>query len=202
MSKRILQPNTTLYPVSVVLITSGADSANVMTCNRVASCSAEPPRLAISVRPARHSHGLIQHSGEFVVNLPTPEQATLCDYLGVVSGRDEDKIAIAGLRLAPAAQVRTPMLADCPVNIECTVEREIDLDSHTLFIGLVQAVHVEGALLDEQGDVDIATAIGLTYGCGTVRERPTYNFRVEDLRRAALADGNRAPRHSSRPTSR
>ncbi|HKY84429.1 MAG TPA: flavin reductase family protein [Anaerolineales bacterium] len=202
MSKRILQPNTTLYPVSVVLITSGADSANVMTCNRVASCSAEPPRLAISVRPARHSHGLIQHSGEFVVNLPTPEQATLCDYLGVVSGRDEDKIAIAGLRLAPAAQVRTPMLADCPVNIECTVEREIDLDSHTLFIGLVKAVHVEEALLDEQGDVDIATAIGLTYGCGTVRERPTYNFRVEDLRRAAHADGNRAPRHSSRPTSR
>jgi len=202
VSKRILQPNTTLYPVSVVLITSGADSANVMTCNRVASCSAEPPRLAISVRPARHSHGLIQHSGEFVVNLPTPEQATLCDYLGVVSGRDEDKIAIAGLRLAPAAQVRTPMLADCPVNIECTVEREIDLDSHTLFIGLVKAVHVEEALLDEQGDVDIATAIGLTYGCGTVRERPTYNFRVEDLRRAAHADGNRAPRHSSRPTSR
>jgi len=202
VSKRILQPNTTLYPVSVVLITSGADSANVMTCNRVASCSAEPPRLAISVRPARHSHGLIQHSGEFVVNLPTPEQATLCDDLGVVSGRDEDKIAIAGLRLAPAAQVRTPMLADCPVNIECTVEREIDLDSHTLFIGLVKAVHVEEALLDEQGDVDIATAIGLTYGCGTVRERPTYNFRVEDLRRAAHADGNRAPRHSSRPTSR
>ena len=202
MSKRILQPNTTLYPVSVVLITSGADSANVMTCNRVASCSAEPPRLAISVRPARHSHGLIQSSGEFVVNIPTPEQATLCDYLGVVSGRDEDKFALAGLTLKPAARVRTPLLADCPVNIECTVEREIDLDSHTLFIGLVQAVHVEEALLDEQGDVDIAKAIGLAYGCGTVRERPTYSFRVEDLRQGARADANRAPRHSSRPTSR
>jgi len=200
--KRTLQPNTTLYPIPVVLITSGADLPNVMTCNRVASCSAEPPRLAISVRPARHSHGLIQRSGEFVVNFPTPAQATLSDYLGVVSGRDEDKIAIAGLRLAPAAQVRTPLLADCPVNIECTVEREIDLDSHSLFIGLVRAVHVEEALLDEQGDVDIDKAIGLAYGCGTVRERPTYTFRVEDLRRAARADGTRAPRHSHRPTSR
>ena len=200
VSKRTLQPNTTLYPVPVVLITTGADLPNVMTCNRVASCSAEPPRLAISVRPARHSHGLIQRSGEFVVNFPTPAQATLSDYLGVVSGRDEDKIAIAGLRLAPAAQVRTPLLADCPVNIECTVEREIDLDSHSLFIGLVRAVHVEEGLLDEQGDVDIDKAIGLAYGCGTVRERPTYTFRVEDLRRAARTDGNRAPHHGNQPS--
>ncbi|OGT27452.1 MAG: hypothetical protein A2Z17_01810 [Gammaproteobacteria bacterium RBG_16_66_13] len=185
MSKRTLEPNTTLYPVPIVLITTGADTPNVMTCNRVASCSAEPPRLAVSVRPARHSHAIIRQCGEFVVNLPTPAQSGLCDYLGVVSGRDEDKIATAGLRLAAAARVRTPLLADCPVNIECTVEREIDLDSHTLFIGLVQAVHVEEALLDEHGDVDVARAIGLTYGSGTVRERPTYNFRVEDLRRAA-----------------
>ena len=201
MSKRILQPNTTLYPVSVVLITSGADSANVMTCNRVASCSAEPPRLAISVRPARHSHGLIQRSGEFVVNIPSPDQATLCDYLGVVSGRDEDKIALAGLTLKAATIVRTPLLADCPVNIECTVEREIDLDSHSLFIGLVRAVHVEEELLDEHGDVDVAKAAGLVYGCGTVRERPTYNFRLEDLRRATRGDGNRAPRRVKRPSS-
>ena len=188
LSKRTLEPTTTLYPVAVVLITTGADTPNVMTCNRVASCSAEPPRLAISVRPSRHSHTMIRQCGEFVVNLPTPAQSGLCDYLGVVSGRDENKIAIAGLRLAAATRVRTPLLADCPINIECTVEREIDLDSHTLFIGLVQAVHVEEALLDEHGDVDVAKAIGLTYGSGTVRERPTYSFRVEDLRRAARMD--------------
>ena len=188
LSKRILEPNTTLYPVAVVLITTGAETPNVMTCNRVVSCSAEPPRLAVSVRPDRRSHALIRLCGEFVVNIPTAAQSGLCDYLGVVSGRDEDKIAIAGLVLAQALKVSTPLLADCPVNIECTVEHEIDLDSHTLFIGLVQAVHVEESLLDEHGDVDVAKAIGLTYACGTVRERPTYNFRVEDLRRAARGD--------------
>lgn len=184
MSKRILEANTTLFPVSIVLITAGAERPNVMTCNRIASCSAEPPRLAISVRPARHSHTLIRQSREFVVNIPTPELATLSDYLGVVSGRDEDKIDVAGLTLAPATKVGTPLLADCPVNIECAVEQEIDLDSHTLFIGRVQAVHVEEELLDDKGDVDVSKAVGLAYGCGTVRERPTYNFRVEDLRRA------------------
>ena len=184
MPKRAIEPSTTLYPVPVVLITMGGDTPNVMTCNRIASCSAEPPRLAISVRPMRYSHSLIRQTGEFVVNIPWPDQSTLSDYVGVVTGREEDKIAIAGLKLAPALKVKTPLLADCPVNIECIVEREIDLDSHTMFFGLVQAVHVEEALFDAHGDVDFARARGIAYTCGTVRERPTYNFRVDDLRRA------------------
>lgn len=184
MPKRALEPNTTFYPVAVALITTGGNTPNVMTCNRLASCSAEPPRLSLSVRPARYSHTLIKQTREFVVNLLTPEQATLADYVGVVTGRKENKIEIAGLRLAPALKVKTPLLADCPVNIECIVECEIELDSHTMFIGLVQVVHVEESLLDANGDVDFAHAQGIAYHCGVVRERPTYPFRVDDLRQA------------------
>lgn len=183
MPKRIIEPNTALYPVPVVLITSGIESPNVMTCNRIASCSAEPPRLSISVRPTRYSHTLIQATHEFVVNIPSPNQKILSDYVGVVTGKSENKIAVTRLRLAPASFVKTPLLADCPVNIECVVEHEIELDSHTMFIGLVRAVHIKESLLDENGDVDFALAQGITYDSGIVRERPTYNFKVDDLRR-------------------
>ena len=182
MAKRLIQPNTTFYPAAVALITTGADRPNVMTCNRMASCSAEPPRLSISIRPARYSHDLIRRTGEFVLNLPRPDQALLADYVGVVSGREEDKFAVSGLRLAPALQLRTPLLADCPVNIECAVEHELDLDSHTLFIGRVLAVHAEESVLDADGEVDLSLAGGIAYGCGTVRERPTHNITVDSLR--------------------
>ena len=181
--KKIIQPNTTLYPVPVVLITAGGEYPNVMTCNRIASCSAEPPRLSISVRPSRYSHKLIQKTGEFVVNIPSPEQQALTDYLGVVTGREEDKIGVAGLNLAPALHVRTPLLADCPVNMECVVEQALDLDSHTQFIGRVLAVHAEESLLDASGDVNLDLARGLIYRSGVVREKPIGKFRVEDLRR-------------------
>lgn len=183
MAKRLIEPNTTLYPVPVVLITAGIAAPNVMTCNRIASCSAEPPRLSISVRPMRFSHALIKHTREFVVNIPSPGQKRLTDYIGVVTGRKEDKIEIAKLNLAPSFFVKTPLLADCPVNIECVVEHEVELDSHTMFIGLVKAVHVEDSLLDEKGEVDFARAQGIVYDWGVVRERPTYNFKVADLRR-------------------
>ena len=182
MPKRILEPNTTLYPVPIVLITTGGQRPNVMTCNRIVSCSAEPPRLAISIRPGRYSYSQIHESGEFIVNIPMPEQSTLVDYIGVVTGQKEDKIAVTGLKLAPALKMKTPLLTDCPVNIECVVEREIALDSHTMFIGLVQAIHVEESLLDEHGDVDVVRAQGIIYDNGTVREKPTYKFRVDDLR--------------------
>src|SRR5581483_1079079 len=109
MAKRLIEPNTTLYPVPVVLITAGISNPNVMTCNRITSCSAEPPRLAISVRPMRYSHALIKETREFVVNIPSPAQDILTDYIGVVTGRKEDKIATAGLKLAHASFVKTPL---------------------------------------------------------------------------------------------
>lgn len=188
MAKQILEPNTTLYPVPVVLVTAGIESPNIMTCNRIASCSAEPPRLCISIRPARHSHQLIKETGEFVVNIPAPDQQLITDYVGVVTGRVEDKWAAAGLTPSPAARVRTPLIAECPVNIECVVEQQLDLGSHTLFIGLVQAVHVEETLLDESGDVDFQRAVGVIYNAGVVRERPTYKFKVKELRAAVQSN--------------
>jgi flavin reductase (DIM6/NTAB) family NADH-FMN oxidoreductase RutF len=184
IKKQILEPNTTLYPVPVVLVTTGGATPNVMTLNRIASCSAEPPRLCISVRPLRHSHSLIRQTGEFVINIPAPDQALLTDYLGVVSGRAEDKAQVANLALTPGRHVTTPLLADCPVNIECRVEHELDLGSHTLFVGRVLAIHADERLLDAHGDVDFARAQGVVYTSGVVRERPTYKFRVDDLRRA------------------
>ncbi len=182
MAKISRAPDTTLYPVPIVLITTGGLYPNVMTCNRIMSCSAEPPRLAISIRPGRYSHRLLMDTREFVVNIPYPGQSLLTDYVGVVTGIDEDKIQIADLDLAPSATLETPLLADCPVNIECRVEETLMLDSHTMFIGRVERVHLEEAVLDEHGDVILAVAEGLVYDCGTVREKPTYKFKVAELR--------------------
>ena len=74
-------------------------------------------------------------------------------------------------------KVKTPLLADCPVNIE----REIALESHTMFIRFVQAVHTEGSLLDEHCDADVVCAQRIIHDNGTVREKPTYKFRVDGL---------------------
>ena len=179
------EPDTTLYPVPVVLVTCGADGRyNVFSVNRVVSCNAEPPMLGISVRPIRASHDLIDGAGEFVVNVPWPDMEVVADFVGTTTLHKVDKWAVTGLTALRAARVSPPLLGECPVNLECRVVERVRLPSHTFFIGEVVALHADPAVLNERGEVDFARAHGgLPYRAGAVRERPVEKFRPADLRR-------------------
>lgn len=183
MNKIQLPPNTTLYPVPVVLITCGqGKKTNVFTVNRVASCNAEPPMICISVRPGRASHALLAEQGEFVVNLPWPEMEAVCDYVGATTMRETDKWAETGLTPRPAVHVKSPLLAECPVNLECRITQQVKLPSHTLFIAEVLLMHAVPDVLNSRQEVDIDLVRGgLPYRSGVVRERPVDNFRPEEL---------------------
>lgn len=178
-----LEPDTTLYPVPVVLITCGGpEQNNVFSLNRIASCNAEPPMLSISVRPSRASHDLIESGGEFVVNVPWPEMEIVSDFVGTTTMNKVDKWQETGLTALPTAEVSAPLLAECPVNIECRVLEKVRLPSHTLFIAEVVALHAAPAVLNERNEVDFHKAEGgLPYRAGVVRERPVDNFRPQTL---------------------
>lgn len=184
MSKVQLKPNTTLYPVPVVLVTCGAGKgANLFTLNRIASCNAEPPMLSISVRPSRTSHDLIDQIGEFVVNIPWPGLELVGDFVGTTSGLEIDKWQETGLTTQPAAVVASPLLDACPVNLECQVRHTLRLPSHSLFVAEVVAVHALPDVLNGRQEVDFQRAgAGLAYRAGVVRERPVDNFRPDALR--------------------
>ena len=182
--KVLIPPNTTLYPVPVVLVTCGnREENNLITLNRIASCNAEPPMISISVRPGRASHGLIEQYGEFVVNLPWPDMEVVCDFVGATTLRKIDKWAETGLKRLPANQVQPPLLADCPVNLECKVIQTVKLPSHSLFIAEVVALHADSQVVNARGEVDFDLVRGgLVYRSAIVRERPVDNFRPQQLR--------------------
>ncbi len=188
MTKVQLSPDTTLFPVPVVLITCGVgNEANLFTVNRISSCNAEPPMIAISVRPSRVSHDLIEELGEFVVNIPRPDMELICDYVGTTTARKTDKWAETGLTRLPATAVQPPLIAQCPVNIECQVRYNITLPSHCLFVAEVVALNADESVLNERQEVDFALAQGMSYWSGVVRERPVDNFRPDKLLRKVQA---------------
>lgn len=180
-----ITPNTTLYPVPVVLITCGAGgNFNIFSLNRIASCNAEPPMLSISVRPTRASHDIIDRHGEFVVNIPWPAMEIVSDFVGTTTIQETDKWAETGLTRLKAVSVQPPLLAECPVNIECRVVHVVRLPSHTMFVAEVIVIHAEDEILDVHGEVDFALAEGgLPYRAGAVREKPVYNFKPDELLR-------------------
>ena len=184
MNKRIqLTPNTTLYPVPVVLISCGSGpETNVFTVNRIASCNAEPPMISISVRPSRASHNIIEKYGEFVVNIPWPEMELVSDFVGTTTIGDTNKWTETSLAIMPAKIVKPPLLMECPVNIECQLIDTLRLPSHSLFIAEVVTMHALESVLNDRQEVDFALAKGgLPYRAGPVRERPVKNFRPDDL---------------------
>lgn len=156
-----------LGPVPPVLVSCGeGESANLITIAWAGTVCTQPPRVSISVRPTRHSYGLIKESGEFVVNLPTAALARAVDWCGVKSGKDVDKFAAMGLHTALASKVSCPLLAESPVNLECRVFKRIELGSHDLFLADVVAVDVDPALLDSAGKLHLEKAGLLAYAHG------------------------------------
>lgn len=174
--KKVVQPPyIALRPVPVVLVSCGhGKQANIISIAWVGVVCSNPPQVAIAVRPERHSHGLIQKTGEFVVNIPGEEQLADVEYCGTVSGREVDKFAARGLTPLPGTAVRTPLIAECPVNIECRVVHTFSLGTHDLFVGQVVAVQVSADVLDERGQVDHRKVRPILYtgdaywGLGTV----------------------------------
>ncbi len=145
-----------LQPASKVLVSCrGTDGTNnalavAYSCN----CSYDPPMVMVGVVPSRYSYRMIKETGCFVVNLVGKDQQAMFEYLGTHSGRDEDKLGKLGVALAEGQKVKAPLLADCPVNIECTVVDSIVTGSHEMFVGKVEIVHAEKSLTQEDGTID------------------------------------------------
>ncbi|HBW34370.1 flavin reductase family protein [Desulfosporosinus sp. BICA1-9] len=91
-----------LFPLPTVLVTSRnkEDSKPNIISIAWTGILASGPQLVvyISVRPkGRYSHQLITQSMEYVINIPTADQAQIVDYCGQVSGKDVDKFQVTGL---------------------------------------------------------------------------------------------------------
>ena len=167
MAKIKKKPSTYLYPVPVVLVTCGVEKPNIVTLAWVGTVCSDPPMVSIAIRQERHSHQLIEETGQFVVNIPGEELLEATDYCGQVSGREVDKFAATGLTPEPASEVKPPLIAECHVSMECKVVDTIPLGAHDLFLGEVVAVHVDEAVLDESGrriDFGKAKPFVLTFG--------------------------------------
>lgn len=184
MEKQEWKPGNMLYPLPAVMV-SCADAegkTNILTVAWTGTVCTNPPMLSISVRPERYSCHMIQETGEFVVNLTTEALVRAADLCGVKSGRDVDKWKEAGLTPVPARRVKSPLIGESPVNLECRVEKELALGSHIMFVARVVSVSVDEAYMDEKGSFHLDLAKPVCYSHGTYfslgRETGKFGFSV------------------------
>lgn len=181
---------TLLCPVPVVLVGSVDEKGrpNICTVAWAGTICSQPPMLSISLRPERYSYDLIRASGEFTVNIPSVDQIHATDYCGVVSGRDVDKFEETGLTAAPATAIKTPIVKECPVSLECKTTKTMNLGTHTLFIAEIKAVQVTEALLTPSGRLALEKAGLAAYAHGNYfalgKKLGFYGYSVQKKKKA------------------
>lgn len=172
-TKEVWKGSVITSPLPPTLVTCGrvngetaADKPNVLTVAWTGILCTQPPVTYISVRPERYSYDIIKNSGEFVINLATEELVRAVDLCGVKSGRNTDKFELTGLTCEPAAEVSAPIIAECPVNIECRVRETVPLGTHDMFIADILKINAAKELIDEKGRLALEKAGLLAYAHG------------------------------------
>lgn len=167
MGKVTWKPGTFIYPLPVVMVSSGdIEKSNIITVAWTGIINTNPAKVYISIRPERYSYNIIKNNKEFVINLTNQKLARATDWCGVKTGKKVDKFKEMKLTKEKAKFVKAPMIKESPVSIECKVCEIKKMGSHDMFIADVLAINADKKYIDEKGFFDISKCDLITYSNG------------------------------------
>lgn len=122
------------FAASVNVITSAdGERKNGMTATAVCSVSSDPPSALIIVNKSNRSHPIIAGTKAFAVNVLSSNQKHVA---GHFASKLPDPFADI-----PHSMGRTgcPIIVGADAHIECTVIDQMDVGTHTIFVGKIVA---------------------------------------------------------------
>jgi len=138
-------------PVWVVGSYGENDAPNIMTAAWAGICCSIPPCVTVSLQKSRATYENIMKRKAFTISIPSSKQAAEADYVGIVSGKDTDKFAMARLTAVKSELVDAPYVGEFPLILECRLLQTVELGIHTQFIGEIVDVKADDEVLDEKG---------------------------------------------------
>lgn len=107
----------------ILLTTAAGGNVNTMTIGwGTLGIEWNKPVFVAYVRESRFTRELLDHCGEFTVNIALDtEQKQILSFCGTKSGRDIDKIQEMNLTLVDSEMIKTPGIKEFPLTLECKV---------------------------------------------------------------------------------
>lgn len=134
-----------MYKLSygLFVLTSAADGRDSgCIINTAQQVTSEPNRISIAVNKSNFTHDLVKKSGKFNISIISEAvEFELFKHFGFQSGREVDKFA-GYADCKRSANGLYYVTAGINSYISATVEQEVDLGSHTLFIASVDDMEV------------------------------------------------------------
>ena len=146
--------------IGVVMVSSKyRENESIITIAWHLVADYSPVILGVSIGYERYSHGLVTKSREFCINVPLYSQLEQALQCGGCSGRNCEKFELAGFNREKCKRIKAHAIRECPANIECTVIRKVNLDTHTIFLGKVVNARVDTRLFKDYWNTDKAKFI-------------------------------------------
>jgi flavin reductase (DIM6/NTAB) family NADH-FMN oxidoreductase RutF len=134
MTKVDINPSTTAYPMPVVIVGATVDrKPNFMAVAWFTKVNSNPPMMLIAVGKEQYTGEGIKANKTFSINLPGKHLVRETDYVGIVSGRTEDKSRIFDVFYGD--DKTAPMIKQCPLNYALKLVETVDVPGANLFIG-------------------------------------------------------------------
>jgi flavin reductase (DIM6/NTAB) family NADH-FMN oxidoreductase RutF len=130
---------TALLPCPAVILTAAAGERRDAMTATAFFVSEAPPLLSVSVAGHHLTGELIDQTGEFAVNLATPEQVEMVRNLGSTHGRDVDKFEEFGIVTEPSEKVGAPRIAEAYASLECKVVGSHPAATYRVYVAEVLA---------------------------------------------------------------
>lgn len=114
--------NLEILSKTAFLTTHYGDKTNVMvTAWGALGVMWKLPVFVAMVRQSRYSYSLIEKTREFTVAFPYTDMSKAAEICGRLSGKNVDKMSLAGLTVRPAHKILTPVLDVPGMHLECSV---------------------------------------------------------------------------------
>jgi len=144
-----------LFPLPTVLIVTGnMEKANIMTLAWISILSGKPPTIGVSIGTRGISSFLIQENKDFSVNIVSAMNMIEADFCGITSGEDTDKFKETGLTKYPASKIKSPLIQECPINMECVLTDHKIIGTTNHFIAEIVETHIDSDKIQDHEKIN------------------------------------------------
>ncbi len=131
MDSALIRAFVSLTTGIYVLTVREGEHRHGMSSSWVTQVSAAPPLLVAAIDRRHFTHGVVERTGRFVLNVVGRRGKRLEDYFYSPASRRPDNLDEVGYEDSPDG---LPLLCDAMVNIECTIADVFPGGDHTLFL--------------------------------------------------------------------
>jgi flavin reductase (DIM6/NTAB) family NADH-FMN oxidoreductase RutF len=172
-------------PIAWVSTRAADGTRNLAPHSYFTVAASDPPSVCFTSIGDKDTVRNVRATGEFVVNVADHALVERMNLTSADAPPDVSEFELAGLTPLEGEHVRSAIVAEAPVALECRLTEVVEVGNGRVVIGEVLAFHVAERLWTEQGRVDparldaVARMGGSTYS--TTRDR-------FELRRPAYAE--------------